>query len=350
MTQTTRYSSVLAKIGAERSDLINEAKLKALAESKNLTELAAQLRDTSYQAQIAKVLLPLTSRKLERAFNENLIDTYIKIIKYSPKRAREYLSLYLLKFEIEHIKALMNATIAKINPEQKLSKIYFSLEDYLKRRLVFEEAAKASTPTQIIHAFKGTEYWSVLNMGLKNYEENASTVSFDIFLDKLFFEKLYAAYESLAKKEQHYANFYASTENDGFALVTLLRGKALNYEPNWLRLVVPQNYLNLRKPTVEAIVSAVDFEAAHKIVFDSYYTKYFVKAQTPEETIAAAGKALRKAVLQHAKSSAISEAFNIGSPLAFMTQKETEVYNLIVLSLGVDGAMKPEEIRNQLLL
>jgi V/A-type H+-transporting ATPase subunit C len=350
LTQTTRYSSVLAKIGAERSNLINEAKLKALAESKSLTELVAQLRDTTYQEQIAKVLSPLTTRKLERAFNGNLIDTYIKIIKYSPKKAREYLSLYLLRFEIEHIKALINATNAKITAEQKLEKIYFSVEDYFKRRMIFEEAAKASTPTQIIHAFKGTEYWSVLNMGLKNYEENASTVSFDIFLDKLFFEKVYAGYESLAKREQAYANFYASTENDGFALVTLLRGKALNYEPNWLRLVVPQNYFNLRKPTVEAIVSAVDFEAAHKIVLDSYYAKYFVKSQTPEETIATAEKTLKKVLLQHAKSSAISETFNIGSPIAFITQKEAEVHNLIVLSLGVDSALKPEEIRSQLLL
>jgi vacuolar-type H+-ATPase subunit C/Vma6 len=349
LIQTTRYSSVLAKIGAERSNLISEAKIKALAESKNITELAAQLRDTTYQSQISKILSPVTTRKLERAFNENLIDTYIKILKYSPKKAREYLSLNLLRFEIEHIKALMNSTKVKINCEQKLAKIYFSVEDYFKRRLVFEEAAKALTPTQIIHAFKDTEYWSSLNMGLKSYEENASTASFEIFLDKLFFERLYVDYECLAKKEQTYANFYASMDNDSFVLVTLLRGKALNYEPNWLRLVIPQNYFNIHKPTVEAIVSAVDFEAAHKIVLDSYYSKFFVKAQTPEETIATAEKALKKAVIQHAKSSAISETFNIGSTIAFMTQKEAEVYNLTVLSLGVDGAMKPEEIRNQLL-
>ena len=165
MTQTTRYASVLAKIGAERSKLVSETKLKALAENKSLTELAAQLRDTSYQEQISKLSLPLTSRKLERAFNENLIETYIKIIKYSPKNARKYLSSYLLRFEIEQIKALMKATSAKLSPEQKLAKIYFSLEDYLKRRAVMEEAAKASTPNQIIHALKGTEYFFTVEYG-----------------------------------------------------------------------------------------------------------------------------------------------------------------------------------------
>ena len=225
-----------SEIGAERSKLLSEAKLKALAENKSLSEFVAQLRDTSYQEQISKLSLPLTSRKLERAFNENLIDSYIKIIKYSPKKAGKYLSLYILRFEIEHLKALMKATNAKLTSEQKLAKIYFSVEDYLKRRTVMEEAVKASTPTQIIHALKGTEYFSPLSMGLKNYEENASTSSFDIFVDKFFYEKLYDGYKSLSKKEQLYANFYASMENDSFALMTLLRGKVLNYEPNFLRL------------------------------------------------------------------------------------------------------------------
>jgi vacuolar-type H+-ATPase subunit C/Vma6 len=349
LTQTSRYASVLPKIGAERSKLVSEVKLKALAESKGIAEFAAQLRDTSYQEQIARVPLPLTSRKLERAFNENLIDTYIKIIEYSPKKTGKYLSLFLLRVEIEHVKALMKATIAKLTHEQKIAKIYFSVEDYFKKRVVFEEAVKASNPTQLIHAFKGTEYYSPLNMGLKSYEENASTASFDIYLDKLFYEKLYAAYESLPKKEQPYADVYASIENDGSVLETLLRGKALNYEANWLRLVVPQKYFNLNKSAVEALVSAVDFEAALKIVLDSYYAKFFVKTQTPEETIANAGKAFKKAVFQHAKSSVICETFNIGAPLAYLKQKEVEVDNLTVLSLGVDAGMKPEEIRRQLL-
>jgi len=350
LTKTTRYASVLAKIGAERSKLISEAKLKALTENTNLTELATQLRDTSYQEQISKLSLPLTSRKLERAFNENLIETHLKIVKYSPKNARKYLSLYLLRFEIEQIEVLIKATSAKLNPEQKLMKIYFTVEDFFKRRRVMEEAVKASSLIQLIHALKGTEYFSLLNMGLKKYEENASTASFDVFLDKFFYEKLFDGYVNLSKNEQSYANFYSSIENDSYALITVLRGKALNYEPNWLRLVVPQNYINLDKSIMEALVTAVDFEAALKIVLDSYYGKYFTRTQTPEETIATAGKAFKKAVFQHAKSSAISETFNIGSPLAFLTQKEAEVYNLVIISLGVDSAIKPEEIRNQLLI
>ena len=62
-----------------------------------------------------------------------------------------------------------------------------------------------------------------------------------------------------------------------FTLMTLLRGKILNYDPNWLRLAVPRNNFNLFRETVEAIVTAADFESALKIVLESYYANYFVK-------------------------------------------------------------------------
>jgi V/A-type H+/Na+-transporting ATPase subunit C len=346
LTKTTSYASVLAKIGAERSKLLSEAKVKALADSKDLSEFAAQLRDTSYQEQISKLSPPLTSRKLERAFNESLIENYLKIIKYSPKKAQKFLEVYLLRLEFENIKALMKATSAKLSSEQKTAKVYFSVEDYFKKRVVVEEALKASSPIQIVHAFKGTEYFLPLSLGQKNFEENHSTASFDVFIDKFFYEKLFEGYQSLPKDEQSHADLYASTENDGFTLLTLLRGKMLNYDPNYLRLVVPQNFMHIDRATMETLVSAVDFEGALKIVLNSYYAKFFSKAATPAETVSAAEKALRKARYQRAKSAAISEAFNIEAPLAFLTQKEAEVRNLVALSVGIDAGIKPDDIRS----
>jgi vacuolar-type H+-ATPase subunit C/Vma6 len=136
LIHTTIYSSVLAKIGSERGKLLSEAKLKALSENKTLTEFATQLRETSYQDQVAKVPLPLSSRKLERAFQESLIETYLKIIKYSPQSAARYLQVNLFRFKVENIKALIKATTAKLTPEQKLAIIYLSVEDYPKNRAV----------------------------------------------------------------------------------------------------------------------------------------------------------------------------------------------------------------------
>ncbi len=348
MTQTKDYAPVLPKIGAERSKFISEAKIKSLIDT-NFQEFAAQLRDTTYQTQIAKLSLPLSSRKLERAFKENLIEAYKKIIGISPKKAEKYLSVYILRFKLENIKTLIKATIANLSFEQKVSRINLSIEDDPKNRAVIEEAAKFSTIREVVNAFKKTEYEPALNEGLQNYEKNRSTASFDISIDQIFYEKLGKNYQSLPKKEKPHAAFYASSEIDSFILLTLLRGKALNYDANFLRTAVPDKGVKLSHDIVEALVTANDLDSTLNIILKTRYSKFFVKAQSPEETIANAEKTFQKSMLKHAKASTILEIFNIGAPLSFMTLKAAEVHNLIALSVGVEGAVNSEKIQNQLL-
>jgi vacuolar-type H+-ATPase subunit C/Vma6 len=348
--QTQKYASVLAKIGAERSKLLDEAKIKGLAENRSLLEVVGQLRDTSYQEQLLHVTPPLTGVKLERAYHENLIETLKKILVNAPKKTVPYLELGLLRFEVEHVKGLLKATAFNLTPEQKLAKIYVAVEDYFGRHFVFEDAAKAVSVPQVINAFKGTPYWVPLNLGLKSYEENGSTTGFDVFVDKLYFEHLTQAYQKLPKRERKHADFYASMELDCFVLLTLLRGKILQLDSNWLRLVVPPKPFKLSSTTVEALVTALDYEAALKIVLATPYSKYFVHTDDPQTTVANAEKAFRRAMLHHAQASIIHDVFNIGVTLAYLTQKQAEVHNLTASSLGVDSGVKAEEILSQLLL
>lgn len=349
MTQTSKYATVLPKLGAERGKLLSENKIKALSDSKNVADIANQLRDTCYQEQIGHITPPLTGRKLEHAYYENLIDTYLKIIKYAPETANRYLNIYLERLEAENVKTLMRTANAGLSNEQRLAKVYLSVEKYFGHIMLMEDAAKISGITQVAAVFKGTDYGPVLAAGLKSFEESGSTTCLDVFIDKLFYEKLVAAYESLPRREKSHAYFYASTEVDSFILLTLLRGKNLNYDPNWLRIAIPSCFYNLTKKEVESIVSALNYDAAMKVVEESYYAKYFEHKATPEETIAAAEKAFRKAILQKAKKAVIRETFNVGSTLSFITRKEAEVHNLTALTLGVEGGLKPEAVRNQLL-
>ncbi len=349
MPKTTRYANVLAKIGAERGTLISGAKLKTLTENKSLSDIVSQLRETSYQEKLAKASLPLSSRKLERFFQENLIDIYIKTIKNSPKKVKSFLKMYLLKFEVENIKALVKGVYAELSFEEKLAKIYLQVQDFLKNRAVFEEAAKAVNLKQLVSVLKKTEYSFVLSLGYKKYEENGSTMFFDILLDKAFYEKLYEEYQRLPKKEQKHARFYASMEIDSFLIFTILRGKALNYDVEWLKVAIPSNSLNLSQIILDDLVSAPDYGAALKIVLKSHYGRFFVNSGVPEETIANAQKAFRQAVFNYAEEKLVAETFNVGAPLGFMMQKEAETRNLTAISLGIDESMKPEEIERMLL-
>jgi V/A-type H+-transporting ATPase subunit C len=349
VTQTKLYAAVLAKIGAEKSKLVSDTKLKAMAEAKSLTEFTAQLRDTSYQPQILKVPAPLTSRKLERAFKENLIETYAKMIKNTPKSGANFLSVYMMKFEIENIKSLIKGISAEQNTEQKSVRIYFSAEDYLKKRPLLEEAAKASTFRQIVNVFKNTVYGSAIAKGAQSYEEDGSTAAVDVLLDKVFYDIIYEHYIKLPKRERTHAFFYAGLECDSFTLMAILRSKILNYDVSWLRTAVPRNKFSLSYDVVESMLVAPDFESALKTVFETPYGKYFTKGLSPEDTLASAEKAFNKAKYQRAKVDTVAEIFNVGAPLAFMMIKESEVHNLVASSAGVEASMPADRIESHML-
>jgi V/A-type H+-transporting ATPase subunit C len=350
--QTTKYASVLPKIGFERSKLLTEPKLKSLAESKSLNEVVSQLRDTPYQEQLIHLTSPLTGRKLELCFKENLIETYLRIIKYSPPRAVRYLDLYLWRLEAENVKTLIRAANAKLPFEQRLSRISLSVEKYLGRMTLMEYAAKAATVSQVVQIFKGTEFGPALVLGLKSFQETGLTIMLDIYVDTLFYEKFYKTYKELPRREKSHAVLYARLEIDGFVLFTLLRAKNLNYDPNWLRLTVPKETFKLGKREVESIITALNFDAALKIAQKTAYSKYFGQSldKAPEDVVAKAEKAFKNTLLKYALRNKIREIFNIGSPLSYIVTKEAEVHNLSAISLGVEGNMKPEVIQNQLLL
>src|SRR5208283_1633714 len=191
---------------------------------------------------------------------------------------------------------------------------------------------------------------SALSKGIQTFEENGSTAALDILLDKVFFDKLREAYEALPKKEKPHVYFYAATENDTFTLLTGLRGKALNYDANWLRGAVPPKNFNLMSESVDALLNAPDFESALKIASETSYGKFFIKAPTPEDSLAAAEKAVKRAVFLHARGVTVLEIFNAGAPLTFMMLKEAEVRNLIAASAGVEGGVNTEYIQSQMLL
>jgi vacuolar-type H+-ATPase subunit C/Vma6 len=347
--QPPRYSRVLAKIGAGRGQLLSEEKIKLFAEIRNLSEFTRQLGQTPYQEQISRISTPITSRKIERAFNENLIESFIKIVKNSPKRVEDFLNSYLLKIELENVKALLKAASSQLTYDQKVSKIYLSVEDYLKHREFFEDALKASSINQIVDVFKKMPYGSALNMGLKSYEESGSTACLDVFIDKFFYEELFERYEALPKNEQVQAFLFVSLQTDRFTLVTLFRGKALDYDPNWLRLAIPKKNFNLHDQTVEKMVSSVDFDTAFKIALRTAYDKFIVKAQTPLDTISNVEKLFDNAWIKLAKETIVTGMFSIASLLSFMAQKQVEVYNLTALSVGIESEIGPEDIRSQLL-
>ncbi len=350
LTSTRKYAEVLAKIGAERSKLLNEAKLKVLMYSKGLDDVAAGLHNTVYKEEIAKIAPPYTSGKMESAIENQLIETYVKIIKHSPKKTAKFLGIFIKRIELENLKILVKTVNTELSYAEKLSRLYLKAENFLKRNALFEEAAKSTDLRQLSASFKTTEYEMPLSLGVKRYEETGSTFFLEILLDKSFYENLYLEFNTLARSEKHHAVFFTANELDGFLLLSLLRAKLLGYDAQWLRAALPRVSIRLSLDQFDALLEAPSYDSALKMVINGPYGSHFSEAATPTETIANAQKRFRQDNLNDAIRMRVTETFTISAPLGFFVQKETECANLTAISVGVENHLKAEDIQPFLLL
>lgn len=349
MNQEQLYSSVLVKIGVERSNLLNKQKLERLTDCKSLKEFAVELEQTIYGKNITHLVQPYTANVFEKAFRENFIEVCIKIVRSSPDVASAFLKNYLLKFEHENIKTILRAISIGLPYDELKSKIYLPVETFLKRQKLILKAAMAIQVKLVVDALQNTVYGPSLITGLKKYEETGSTKYFDILLDRMFYEYLGKSMKDLPKSDRKLAFFYVSRQTDCFNIVTILRAKLLGYEPNWIRMTVSRNFYNVPKQTIEAMLTAKNFEAAFNIVKQSYYKKFFVKSDIPQETISIAEKNFRRNIFEHIKKTEIGDPFNVESPIAFIVKKEIEIYNLTAISLGIEYNWKKNDILRLLL-
>jgi len=350
LSQEQLYSNVLVKVGVERSHLLSKEKLERLTECKNLKEFASELRETIYGEKLAKVTLPYTSKIFEKAFRESLIEVNIKILRNSPETVSPFIKAYLLKFEHENIKTILRAASVGLSYDEITRKIYMPVEVFLKRQDIILKAAMAIHVKSVVDVLQTTLYGPLLIAGLQKYIETGSTKFFDILLDRFFYEHFGEKFKDLPKKEQEYALFYVSREIDRFNILTIFRAKILGYDPNWIRMAISRNFYNVPEQTIEALLMADDFGSAFKIIKQSYYKKLIVRAETPEETVSAAEKAFRMDLFEHAKRTIIGDPFNVGIPIAFLVQKEIELYNLTAISLGIEYNWKKDDISHLLLV
>jgi len=340
----------MVKVGSERGVLLSEDKLKMLAEHKSLKDFVSDLRGTALQEKIDKLQQPFTSRKLEKLFREDQVEAYCKVVQSTVDPAFQFLKMFIQRFEYENLKAVIKAVNVGITHEDTLGRILLSAEDFLGNRGLFEAVAAAINVKTLVGLMQKTVYAEILNAALRRYEETKSLQFFDVLLDKMFYENFAEAFKKLPPREQKSAFFYASLDADGFALLAILRGKALNHDSRWIRLAVPRFHFDISRETVEAIITAEDFDHALSITASSHYGKYFSKAENPETSIANAEKAMKAARFEYAKEKRIKDTFSIGMPLGFMVEKEAETYNLIAISLGIEYGWMADQILQTLLL
>jgi vacuolar-type H+-ATPase subunit C/Vma6 len=350
LSQEQLYSNILVKIGVERSNLLSKEKLQRLTDSKSLAELISELRSTIYAEKLSKLTSPYSTNGLERAFRESFIEVCIKMVKNSPETVSAFLRTYLLKFEHENIKTILRAISIGLQYDDIKSKLYLSVEKFLKREEIILKAAMALQVKLAVEQLQHTIYGPLLSSGLQKYEDTGSTKYFDLLLDEMYYDEFGKTFHNMPTNEQKLAFYYVSTKTEMFNILTILRAKLLGYDSHWIRVALSRNFYTVPEQKIEAMLMAEDFKSALEVVEQTRYKKLLTKAESPEKTVSDAEKALKREIFEHAQTTKIGDPFNVGSVMAFIMRKEIELYNLTMISLGTEYKWEKDDILDRLFL
>jgi vacuolar-type H+-ATPase subunit C/Vma6 len=349
VSRVQKYANVSVKIGCLRAELLSRVKMEELCSVKSIVDLVRELKETGYGEELARVSLPYTAVKLERAFQQNLFEVLFKVIKNSPKTTSGFLRNFVVWFEYENVKNVLSAVSAGSGVEELVSRIYFSVEDFLGYRGLMEKALAAEDVVAAVGILKNVANKPPLALGVKLFEDTGSTRFFEFLLDKSYYENLANDFENLPRRERESAVFYVATEVDGFILTTVLRGKLLDYDLQTLKVILPQHRFLLSKDVVEALLESGGFEEAMRIVLSTPYGRFVDDVAGGEERVMSLEKSLEVSVLDYAYRRRIVEMFTVGAVLRFIHRKRVEVHNLVKLSLGVEYGFEPEKILDLLI-
>lgn len=207
MGRIGKYAFLNAKVRAMRSILLTEGVYQRLMEAHSLQELIQLLSDTQYQhladsgkfkeaAEIERVLTYEESRRIR------------EIEKHSEGDVREFISLFLERYDAERLKVLLRRWHDK---EQEG-------DEWIRRKIVFDlpvDAMLSATRLKdIVVLLEGTPFQKPLTEAAEAYSEEKSVFPLELAVDRSVYERLWAAVETFGREDRKIAGRLLGLEVD----------------------------------------------------------------------------------------------------------------------------------------
>jgi V/A-type H+-transporting ATPase subunit C len=354
------YKRLMPKVLIARLQLIEPTDLVDLV-GRSVEYIASALARTPYHKEIAEIPEPqLSVISIEEALLRNYIKTCQEIMEYSPKEIGFLLSTFLMKFEVDNIKAMLRAKWAGIGIDEAMRFITpIGRLDERKCRNVLENSESVS---DVVELLSDLEYGTALKDALKDHEETGTLLPFEVALYTQVYGQITRATRKLKGKDRKIAEIVLGIEIESMNMKVILRGKSLGIARDQIiRSLLPMSDI-LNEKALETAVDSKDITSSIKsllrevqvsAVRDYQYLlsdllKEYDASQSISQLEIVLDRNRLKASLRMVKR--YTPYFNIGLVLSFLNTKRVEVKNLRAIVRGAEDRVPPERITELLIL
>jgi V/A-type H+-transporting ATPase subunit C len=344
---------------------ITVAKLK-LMEPKQITGLIGMslhhihsiLERTPYKVEISEVdSKGLSSISMEDALLQNFIKTCEELVEISPKDISLLLSTFLMKFEVNCIKAILRAKQAELEVDEAMKCI--TPVGRLNEARCRKTLEISENIADVIESLSDIEYGAVLEKAFTVYEKDKIFYLLEFSLDRYVYSKVWWAIGSLRGLDRKIAETVIGLEIDSANVKTILRCKGMEISEDQIRrYLLPVSEL-LGEKELEEAMRAVDTQSflnslvrlSKRFMAIDYQYIFTEIKELPETSLTTLETILDKGLIETSLRmiKRYTPYFNIGLILAFLNLKWFEIRNLRAIIKGSEAGIPADRVKKLLI-
>lgn len=274
MGSQVAYSGISAKIKAMGSRLLSPAQYEELAGCSSVSDAIAYLKNLpAYTDCLSRFdSANMHREQLERVISSSLQSDFIRLYKFANAKQKQFLSIYLLRFEV----ALVKECLCTLFSPEKIELDFSIIEDLFYRHTGIELSAlnASSNISEFIEKTSDSDIYQVL-LDVSE-QSNAGLAEYEMALDTFYFTQFWKRIKKfLSKKDFEAISTIYGSQIDMLNFQWIYRAKKyLNFSVGQIyTMVIPINY-KLKKSQLAAMMEAESIEALLAVIEESYYGKF----------------------------------------------------------------------------
>jgi len=323
MKNLLEFSGITAKVRAMQAKLLEPEDYEHIVALSSVGNIVSYLRG---QPAYTKLLEPVEEKMMHRIAVETLLilslyQDYTKLYNFASKKQRQFLKLYLKRYEIDLINYCFR--IVFNHYDQPFDLIY--KKDFFDKysQISIEKLITSTTVGDLVDNLKDTEYYTTLK---KLHERNANTLyDYDLALNLYYFSTLWNTQRKILKgKElQQFKKDYG-TKIDLLNLQWIYRAKKYYFLTNaeLYHLLIPIHY-KIPTDKIQELVETPSIDEWGAVMETTYYAyKYDLKQEFALE------KVYSSILYRLYMSDRKQNPFSIATINAYLFLKEKEIDKL----------------------
>ena len=319
------YLNPSARVRARTGRLFDEKQISELVETNDVEEVENYLRGSPDYANV------LDEYPLDKALDVERANTYDYIARVAPKDVKDPFVIMSKKTDIDNIKSLLTAKEVGLTPDETRELLIpcGSLYDDLT------SLVDTDNVTDIVTSLDSTEYSTVLEDALPEYEEKQMTLPLEAALDKYYLSNLLRSSDVPSDENKQILYSYVGTQVDVDNLKLILRAKedGLTYD-DISRYILADGY-QLREWKLKDLMDSPDVTNVISGLEGTKYANALSDAMpvyNETGSVAVFEKALDAYASNYSKSLAIKKPLGIGPIIGYLSQRENEIKNLKIIA------------------